>query len=172
MDKSKKEKTGKTQGSNGIIIRKAVLGDMGQIINNWKCLMDLNSKYNPVANRRKANYVEIYRRFLKKQIKGRKSAIFVAVNDGMIIGHLMMEIKRIPPVYEIDEEGFVDELFVQKEFRRLGIGTLLLEQGEKWARRKGMKQFSLHTNVKNAGARRAYAKFGLVEFMLKLIKPL
>ncbi len=155
-----------------IRIRKAKPADIGQIIGNWKSLMEQNMGFNPKAFRHKKNYEEIYRRFLLKQVKGRVSTVFVAEKEGRIIGHIMLEIKLMPPVYEIDREGFVDELFVKEGFRRQGVGTRLLEEGEKWARKKGMRQFSLHANARNSTARKAYKSFGLEDLTIKMSKLL
>ncbi len=183
-----------------INIRKAKTSDMPAIIENWLGLMDQNKAFNPEAFRRKPNHLEIYKRFLLKQIKGRISAVYVAEEigtatsnsrgsvfhvaegigaatgnaggSGKIIGHIMLEIKKIPPIYEIDREAYVDELFVKDGFRGKGIGTSLLKEAEAWARRKGLRQLGLLANVKNDRARKVYAKFGLGELMLKMAKEI
>ncbi len=177
---------GKDRLQAGVVIRKAKESDMPAIIGNWISLMAQNYKFNPEANKHRREYVQVYERFLLKQIRGRISTVLVAeaasaaegnpqekaMGDGEIIGHIMLEIKKIPPVYEIEREGYVDELFVKEGFRGKKIGTMLLKEGESWARKKGMRQFGLMANVKNTRARQVYLKFGLADLTTKMIKLL
>ena len=153
-------------------IRKATLRDMNAVVENWIALMETHYSYSLDIYRVKRNYVAIYKRFLKKQIASEKSAVFVAEAKGGIVGHAMVEKKKLPKVYLTDKEAYVGELFVRKPFRGNRIGTALLEQAEKWAKENKLSQFSLTSDVRNRRALRTYRKFGLIAHQFKLTKKL
>jgi ribosomal protein S18 acetylase RimI-like enzyme len=52
------------------------------------------------------------------------------------------------------------ELLVEKEFRKRGIGTLLMNHAVKIAREKGARMLVLETQTNNAGAIDFYLQFG------------
>ncbi|GAA4004904.1 hypothetical protein GCM10022631_15040 [Deinococcus rubellus] len=53
-----------------------------------------------------------------------------------------------------------------------GLGQLLLEQAERWAWERGLKQLQLHVFATNARARKLYARAGYSEATLGLVKVL
>jgi len=152
------------------VIRKAEAKDVPEIVENWKELIQGNVRYERVLCRLVPDNVQIYRKYLRKQIAARKARVFVADADGKIIGHVMVEVKKIPPCYEIGNEAYVGELFVKGKFRGKKIGTRLLGAAEEWAKKRGVRQFSLTVHVKNGRAKRVYKSFGLREFNFKLVK--
>ncbi len=60
----------------------------------------------------------------------------------------------------------IHDLAVIKQYRRLGISQLLLNEVEKVAREKGACKITLEVLEKNIAATNAYAKFGFVGYEL------
>jgi aminoglycoside 6'-N-acetyltransferase I len=48
--------------------------------------------------------------------------------------------------------AYIEAFYVKPNYQRLGIGKLLLEAGENWARQKGCKQLASDTEGSNANA--------------------
>jgi len=153
-----------------VLVRQASRKDIPQIVGNWKLLIKGTEAYFPKALRLKPNAAGIYRKYLAMQIGARKASVFVAEKDGKIMGHAMVEMKPLPPVYVTDREAYVVELFVKKAWRSRGIGKLLLSKAESWGKRMGLRQLGLTSNVKNSRARRVYSSFGMKEIVVKMIK--
>jgi ribosomal protein S18 acetylase RimI-like enzyme len=65
--------------------------------------------------------------------------------------------------------GYVQRLAVHPEARRQGIGTALLVDGLRWARRRGARTAVVNTSVDNAAARALYESQGFVAFPVGLV---
>lgn len=74
----------------------------------------------------------------------KENALFVAEDDGAIVGYLAQR------------GDLIDRLYVAVERQRQGIGTALLAH----ARERSPGGLRLFTHVKNSGARRFYEKHG------------
>ncbi|MFC2154594.1 GNAT family N-acetyltransferase [Candidatus Altiarchaeota archaeon] len=152
------------------IIRKATVKDIKEIVPLWIDLLDFHKKFSKRMYRFKKNYVEIYKKFLDKCLRARNAQVFVAEKDGKVIGHCIVRIKDIPPIYEVDREAWVDEIVVKKEFRGKGAGKKLLAASEQWAKERGLKELSLTVHSKNKKAIESYTKNGLHQHHIKMSK--
>ena len=149
-------------------IRTAQKADVPIIVEGWKELMRANLRYDPVAFATKRNAAATYRKFLLKKMKSRNARVFVAEFGGKTVGYLIAGVEKLPPVYVIDREAYVLEIFVKRAFRGNGIGTKLLAAACAWGRKRGLRQLGLTVNIKNARARKVYANFGLKDLTLKM----
>jgi [ribosomal protein S18]-alanine N-acetyltransferase len=59
--------------------------------------------------------------------------------------------------------GYVQRLAVHPDARRRGIGTTLLVDGLRWARRRGAREAVVNTDRTNTAARALYESYGFVE---------
>ncbi len=84
--------------------------------------------------------------------------VFVCVgNDRKVIGWIHGFIRTIlQDRISVEIEGFV----VTRRHRRNGVGSLLLQEMEKWAISRGISKISLGSNVKRKAAHRFYYKRG------------
>ena len=69
-------------------------------------------------------------------------------------------------------DAYVGELVVDVDHERRGVGTLLLNAVEEWARRRGLRHLTLETGAGNAPARAFYARSGYREEDVRLTKGL
>lgn len=60
----------------------------------------------------------------------------VAVQDGVIVGY-----------GNVDKTGYLDHLFVHKDFQRKGIATALCEVLERYGRAAGNSEITVHASV-------------------------
>jgi GNAT superfamily N-acetyltransferase len=60
-------------------------------------------------------------------------------------------------------EGWVDDLFVRKAFRRTGLGTLAMDTVVEESRRMQLRMLNLEVEPANKGARRLYSNTGFEE---------
>lgn len=97
-----------------------------------------------------------------RRIAGMKNsnehAVFVAQSpDGEIAGWIGLCILHM---VEADARVEVSGLVVDEGTRSKGIGRLLLERGEQWAREMGCRQIGLRTNVVRERAHAFYERQG------------
>lgn len=59
--------------------------------------------------------------------------------------------------------GYVEAIYLKPDFRRKGIGKVLLEKGESWARLKGCTQLASDAEITNENSIRFHKKSGFTE---------
>ncbi len=80
------------------------------------------------------------------------SEIIVADIGAMVVGYAVL-------VYR-EGEAKIMSIAVKKEFRRRGIGKMLLREAIKKAKEKGSRRLLLEVRVSNVAAQQLYKKFG------------
>ena len=96
------------------------------------------------------------RRYLKTVHRHPDAAVFVAEDDGRVVGRLSLSRDPHPASRHVADVG----LMVAAGNRRKGIGTSLLAEAVEWARRSGISKLELHVFPWNEPALRLYESFG------------
>jgi RimJ/RimL family protein N-acetyltransferase len=96
------------------------------------------------------------RRYLRTIHKHPDAAVFVAEDEGAIVGRLSLARDPHPASRHVADLG----LMVAETHRRRGVGTMLLEQAVAWARAAGVGKLELHVFPWNEPALALYASFG------------
>lgn len=158
---------------NAVLIRKATLKDVPQLIRQWKALEAYHVKHHGYGRgifEYSPNRMALYLKYLKKQMRRRNAAVFVAEVGGRIAGHIMVEIQKLPPIFVHDKNAYVCDIVVDSQYRGKGIGTALLEEAEEWAGKKKMYSIALMVHTANKNAFSVYRKFGFKEHHFKMAK--
>jgi GNAT superfamily N-acetyltransferase len=95
--------------------------------------------------------------------------VFVAHAGEDVIG-LVTVCER--PHFTGEVDAYVGELVVHANHERRGVGTLLMEAAEAWARRRGLRHITLETGAANGTARAFYSRCGYREEDVRLTKRL
>ena len=105
-------------------------------------------------------------------LEGGSLRVYAAQCEGRFVGWIALV--RMPKLSRFEGPGYiyVDELWVQEDFRRRGIGAALLKTADDWAGEAGDIGVRLYVNTQTPGARRLYEKCGFAaqgtaEFMEK-----
>jgi len=160
-------------------IRKATIRDTPKIIRLWEALMQhhrVELGYGKGIFEFRKDMATIYTRFLRKQIRSRKAAVFVAEEDagigkaGKLVGHIMVTIQKRPPIYVHDSEAGIGELFVDPAHRREGIATALMKEALGWAKTKKAYSMSIMLSSRNSRALATYKKSGFSIHAFKMNK--
>jgi RimJ/RimL family protein N-acetyltransferase len=99
------------------------------------------------------------RRYLRAIRRYPNAAVFVADDDGLVVGRLSVARDQHPACRHVADLG----LMVAATHRRRGIGTALLGAAADWARRAGVRKLELHVFPYNTGAIKLYEQFGFVQ---------
>jgi RimJ/RimL family protein N-acetyltransferase len=139
-----------------VIIRRAEpadaqgLTDLGDAVGSepegW--LVSTNGWRSPTDERR---YLRAIRRYPN-------AAVFVAEDDGDIVGRLSVARDQHPASRHVADLG----LIVAATHRRRGIGTALLDAALEWAQESGVRKLELHVFPWNEAAIALYERFGFV----------
>jgi RimJ/RimL family protein N-acetyltransferase len=98
------------------------------------------------------------RRYLRSLRRHQHAAVFVAEEDGAIVGRLSVARDPHPASEHVADLG----LMVARDHRRRGTGTALMEAAEEWARRAGVRKLELHVFPYNEAAIALYERLGYV----------
>jgi RimJ/RimL family protein N-acetyltransferase len=96
------------------------------------------------------------RRYLKAIRRHPDAAVFVAEDNGSIVGRLSVTRDAHPASGHVADLG----LMVARGHRRRGVGRALMQEAEEWARRVGVRKLELHVFPYNTPAIALYEKLG------------
>jgi len=99
------------------------------------------------------------RRYLRAIRRYPNAAVFVAEDEGAVVGRLSIARDQDPASAHVADLG----LMVAASHRRRGIGTALLEAAVRWGRAVGVRKLELHVFPWNSAAIALYEHFGFAQ---------
>jgi len=130
-------------------------------------LLKFHVKFDPYFTPDK-NAKNTYSKFFKKCIYSGNKNLLVAEKNRSIVGYALGEIRKRPPVFKLKKIGFVNDMYVKKNFRRQGIARLFLDELFSWFKSKKLNHVELHVHAENEIGKIAWAKYGFKEYMKEL----
>jgi ribosomal protein S18 acetylase RimI-like enzyme len=113
-----------------------------------------------------------YAWFLGTQLAQRDAAVFVAEQEGAIVGYVYAAVEPRSWKELRDEAGFIHDVVVDPAARRAGIATALLEAAFAWLRTQGVPRVVLGTAYANQAAQRLFTNLGFRPTMIEMTKEL
>ena len=113
-----------------------------------------------------------YEWFLRTQLKEEDAAVFVAEQQGAVIGYVFAALEPISWKELRDACGFIHDVAVDDAGRRSGVATALMEAAMAWLRNRGAPRVVLGTAERNAGAQRLFEKLGFRRTMIEMTREL
>ena len=150
-------------------IREFRRSDVPRLQELWIEFMDYHSDFDPDFKRSEnaetnwANY--IYAKFDKTS-----ETVFVAIEDGCVVGYAGVVVREYPPVFTIKNFGFIEEIAVTSKFRRHGIASQLLFAAEAWLQERGVEQVRVNIDVANKSSKGFFRSHGYLNDTETLLK--
>jgi len=113
-----------------------------------------------------------YAWFLGTQLQEVDVAVFVAERGGAVIGYVYAALEPQSWKELRDEAGFIHDVVIAEEARRLGIASVLIEKACEWLRSIGAPRVVLWTAEKNEGAQRLFTRVGFRRTMIEMTREL
>lgn len=92
----------------------------------------------------------------ESMLKSKTNIIFVAMEKDKLLGYLNGSILK--NIWQ--ESGYIDDIFITKDFKQKRIGTQLIKKFIEFLKRKNIKKCKLGVNIKNTSAINLYKKLG------------
>ena len=97
---------------------------------------------------------QVMRRFLADLASSGHSFLFVAESGGRVVGFISGELREGSPTFQAKAWASVDDVFVEPDYRNLGVGRALLESVKAWAKERGADGVSLQVAAANERGRK------------------
>lgn len=129
-------------------IRRATLKDIKDILPVWGQLADFHSVLDP-AFTPSAQWPREYGAYLRILITRDDAIAVVAKDDSEVVGYAVGRITTLPPFFEHRYRGYIHDVFVKPQFRRHGVGRLLVDEILRWLRQRGVNLVELTVAANN-----------------------
>jgi len=148
-------------------IRKARSSDIDAIVRLNMQLADYHRKIDGYYQSG-AQTADGFRQFLEKIIDDDNYLILVAQIKDKITGYFIGTISEAKPFLVPQKTGRISDAFVEKDFRKSGIGRMMFDTLLNWFKEHRVKHLELSVDVRNKIGVEAWKKYGFQEFMLKM----
>ena len=125
----------------------------------WQLVVDLFDQYRVCY--KKASDLKLAERFIRERLDNNESVIYVAMNGEKPIGFT-----QLYPRYSsgrAEKNWILNDLFVDADHRKQGVGAKLIKQATEFAKVGGSKFIQLETTVNNYTAQSLYEGMGFVK---------
>ena len=141
-------------------VRKGRVKDAETVTRLWKELHKQHVEYFPEDFGLTRGAYAMHLNWWKTCVRSRTKCAFVVEHDGKIIGYLQGGIRKRPPVLKIGEEADVWDVYVDDDFRGIGVGAALMEEFFQWAREKKVNMVTLQVSPPNRKGVDFYKRLG------------
>ena len=150
-----------------VTIRAATRSDLPELIALWQEHQEFHAQCDPYFER-SSNPNPGFLNFLQEDLDN--LGLFVAQVETKIVGFILGEIASRPPCFASIDYGIIDDLAVTAEWRRKGIGKLLVEKGMNWFTEKGIHRIEARVLMSNSLASNFWHNAGFDPYMETVYK--
>lgn len=144
--------------SDDVLIRDGKIKDKFQVVHIWQEMMDYHRKISTIDFDMIDEAPELFMRFFERHVRSKIRKAVVAEKDDEIVGYLIGDIQKRPPVMKTKYFANIYDIAVKIDLRKKGIGSKLLESFNNWAMKKGVAYISLLVVPENAMGLKFYDK--------------
>jgi len=157
----------------GISIRKATPNDIDEMTAIWLDAMRLHESWDSRC-KLKDDAETSFKSYLKKSLQDEKEDTLwlVVESTGGIAGVCEAYIQNIAPPFYPGRKGWLSFVGVKPEFKRTGIGTMILEEYKRWFRSRGISYVELTVVEANATGVRFWENNGFTGFIRRMTMEL
>jgi ribosomal protein S18 acetylase RimI-like enzyme len=113
-----------------------------------------------------------YASFLRWQMQEDDVAIFVAEQDGQVVGYVYAGLEPQSWKELREAAGFIHDVIVDAAGRRTGVASSLVEAAAQWLKARGAPRVLLWTASPNEAAQRLFERLGFRRTMIEMTREL
>lgn len=140
-------------------IREAREEELLKVGRLWGKFMAYNGEFNSSFRVRK-KAPEIFSKEMIEKIQDSNCRLTVAEIDGELVGFCYSYVSRKPKHFKLEKFGFVGDLYVEPEYRRQGVGRMLVNDTLGFFSRRKVRQIELLVAIKNTGTIKFWESLG------------
>jgi GNAT superfamily N-acetyltransferase len=155
-----------------ILIRAATLADAPAIGQMWLQLVAYHRVLDdrmPVAA---PDGAARYASRVESSLDDTHTKVFVAEDDGKLVGYVMgVLVDLMPETFEDERGGFLADIFVQPNQRKQGVGKALVDALRRWFLARGVEHFEWYVASANTDGIAFWRSVGGSDVMLRMRAP-
>jgi len=144
-------------------IRKALVNDRAYLLSLEQKVIEAERPYNATLKSKDAVYYD-----LTSLLIDDASHLVVAEANGQIIGTGYAQVRDSKKSLQHSKHSYLGFMYVDPEFRGLGINKLIMENLMAWSKEQGILDFYLDVYDENSAAIRAYEKVGFSKSLVEM----
>lgn len=143
------------------------LGRLGAMLMRTHYAFDSRRFLAPMAGSERG-----YAAFLAGVLDSPDACVFVAEEEGRVIGYVFAALEPLSWKELRGPAGFIHDVAVVEEARRSGVATQLIGAAVDWLRGRGAPRVLLQSAAANAGAQRLFHRLGFRDTMIEMTMEL
>jgi ribosomal protein S18 acetylase RimI-like enzyme len=161
-----------------IVIRPAQPSDIPALLPLIAKICALHKAWDPAKYGFLPNPERLYQGWLSQILTDDRDLCLIAEpqeadsQPAQLIAFLIATVEREIPIYALKEFGFIHDLWVEQEYRQVGVARQLVTQTIAHFTQLGVEQIRLDTAIANDAARSLFASCGFrpstVEMLIEL----
>ena len=96
--------------------------------------------------------------------------MYILLYGNHVVGFATAHIKKMNPVFSISKMGHIGTVYVEKKYRKAGLGKLAINESMGWFRKNHIQEVDLLVDVRNFSGVIAWKKTGFKDWRLVLRK--
>lgn len=149
--------------SNAVSIRTASLDDLPTLLNFEQGIVSAERPFDQTLKPDPISYYDV-----GALITDPDAQVVVAEINGVLVGSGYVKKKRSRAYVQPEYHAFIGFLYVDPEYRGLGVNRLVLDALFDWARENELPEIHLTVYPENASAIRAYEKAGFAPYISEM----
>jgi len=150
-----------------VTIRRAQQSDLDQLVTLWQELAELHAELLPEFALAPDKEQSV-RAHLVELLRDDNERVFVAEENGALIGFINGAVRENPPVFAERYIGYIADAIVSARSRRRGVGEQLVSTINAWFRERGIRIIHLTAATGNPIAQAFWRKMGFADYMTRM----
>lgn len=151
------------------MIRLANVSDTEAIAQLWEKLVAYHRALDPDLPDATVNGGRLYAQRLSDRMNDSHTRIFVAEEDGQVVGYVLgVIVDLVPEMFQPEIGGFLADIYVDDTYRGHGIGRALVETLMTWFRERQVRYVEWYVASKNADAQAFWNNLGGRDMMIRM----
>jgi ribosomal protein S18 acetylase RimI-like enzyme len=153
-----------------IKIAKAEERHIPDICNLWLEFSQFSQAIDPVYELHDGMIPVFEEEYLRPAMNSKNSLVLIALDIERVVGYSFSQINESSNLLKRQKFGYIQDLFITKNYRRRGIGKKMYDENLKWFHAKDIDRVELQVIAKNKAAHAFWKKQGFRFFQNTLYR--
>lgn len=151
------------------MIRLAIREDADAIARMWERLVVFHHDLDTDLPEAARNGGRMYAHRLINRLDDTHTRVYVAEEDGQVIGYILgVIVDLVPEMFAQKIGGFLADIYVEEAYRRSGVGRALVETLAQWFKSNNVSYFEWYVASQNEVGRAFWKGIGGRDLMVRM----